>query len=217
MHLSELCEAKGVILVALHPNCTHMLQPADVSVFAPLKKGWQAHVREWKFNNNYHQVVKSDFAPILQEVFKKKATPIVIQNGFKKCGLYPFDADAIDYSKCLKTRTNPGNNQPQNTSDGESQLCEDRVLAIIESKIDSETLAAFKNSGPLWEGTEKAHDLFLCLEQFFLSQAGSQIGLDSGNSRRCWCRQNVQSHRNSSFVSHCTDPRRKIYSRSAFF
>lgn len=41
MHLSELCEAKGVILVALHPNCTHMLQPADVSVFAPLKKGWQ--------------------------------------------------------------------------------------------------------------------------------------------------------------------------------
>lgn len=119
MHLSELCEAKGVILVALHPNCTHILQPADVSVFAPLKKGWQAHVREWKFNNNYQQVVKSNFAPILQEVFKKKATPIVIQNGFKKCGLYPFDADAIDYSKYLITRTNPGNNQPQNTSDGE--------------------------------------------------------------------------------------------------
>lgn len=57
MHLSELCEAKGVILVALLPNCTHMLQPADVSVFAPLKKGWQAYVRECKFNNDYRQVV----------------------------------------------------------------------------------------------------------------------------------------------------------------
>lgn len=80
MHLSELCEAKGVILVALHPNCTHMLQPADVSVFAPLKKGWQAHVREWKFNNDYRQVNKSNFDPILQDVFKKKATPIVMDS-----------------------------------------------------------------------------------------------------------------------------------------
>lgn len=177
MHLSELCEAKGVILVALHPNCTHMLQPADVRVFAPLKKGWQAHVREWKFNNNYQQVVKSNFAPILQEVFKKKATPIVIQNGFKKCGLYPFDADAIDYSKCLKTRTNPGNNQPQNTSDGEPQLCGDRVLAIIESKIDSETLAAFKNSGPLWEGTEKAHDLFYVWSSFSSQRQEARLDL----------------------------------------
>lgn len=90
MHLSELCEAKGVILVALHPNCTHMLQPADVSVFAPLKKGWQAHVREWKFNNDYRQVVKSNFAPILQDVFKKKTTPIVYSKWIPKMLSIPF-------------------------------------------------------------------------------------------------------------------------------
>lgn len=160
MHLSELCEAKGVILVALHPNCTHMLQPADVSVFAPLKKGWQAHVREWKFNNDYRQVNKSNFAPILQDVFKKKATPIVIQNGFRKCGLYPFEADSVDYSKCLKSRLKNHDGQPQkSTSDGEPRLHEG-VLAIVESKIDSVTLAAFKSSGPVWEGSEKAYDLF---------------------------------------------------------
>lgn len=90
MHLSELCEAKGVILVALHPNCTHMLQPADVSVFAPLKKGWQAHVREWKFNNDYRQVVKSYFAPILQDIFKKKSTPIVYSKWIPKMWAIPF-------------------------------------------------------------------------------------------------------------------------------
>lgn len=26
-----------------------------------------------------------------------------IQNGFRKCGLFPLDPDAVDYSKCVKS------------------------------------------------------------------------------------------------------------------
>lgn len=31
----------------------------------------------------------------------KAATPEIICNGFRKCGLYPFNVDAIDYTKCM--------------------------------------------------------------------------------------------------------------------
>lgn len=42
--LSSICEELGIILYALPPNTTHKLQPADVSVFAPLKAQWKSHV-----------------------------------------------------------------------------------------------------------------------------------------------------------------------------
>ncbi|XP_020295118.1 uncharacterized protein LOC109860446 [Pseudomyrmex gracilis] len=37
MHLSDFCSKNGIILYALPPNCTHIIQPADVSVFRPVK------------------------------------------------------------------------------------------------------------------------------------------------------------------------------------
>ncbi|KAJ8927279.1 hypothetical protein NQ314_020282 [Rhamnusium bicolor] len=36
--LNQFCEDNGIILYALPPNTTHILQPADVSVFRPLKQ-----------------------------------------------------------------------------------------------------------------------------------------------------------------------------------
>lgn len=33
LQLSKFCETNGIILVALYPNATHLLQPMDVAVF----------------------------------------------------------------------------------------------------------------------------------------------------------------------------------------
>ena len=43
--LSKKCEEMQIILYALLPNTTHILQPADVSVFAPAKTYWKSTVR----------------------------------------------------------------------------------------------------------------------------------------------------------------------------
>lgn len=41
MTISEWCHNNEIILYALPPNITHMLQPADVSVFKPMKSEWK--------------------------------------------------------------------------------------------------------------------------------------------------------------------------------
>ncbi|KAJ8966510.1 hypothetical protein NQ314_003483 [Rhamnusium bicolor] len=39
--LSKWCEENQVVLYALPPNTTHIMQPADVSVFRPMKSDWK--------------------------------------------------------------------------------------------------------------------------------------------------------------------------------
>ncbi|KAF2885884.1 hypothetical protein ILUMI_20292, partial [Ignelater luminosus] len=48
--LSEFCNKDQIILYALPPNTTHILQPADVSVFRLLKEGWKNTIRKWQSN-----------------------------------------------------------------------------------------------------------------------------------------------------------------------
>lgn len=41
LQLSQWCDDNVIILYALPPNTTHIMQPADVSVFKPLKTQWK--------------------------------------------------------------------------------------------------------------------------------------------------------------------------------
>ncbi|XP_045768675.1 tigger transposable element-derived protein 1-like [Maniola jurtina] len=102
--LSTICEEMKIILYALPPNTTHILQPADVSVFAPVKTYWKATVREFlsKPENLNSAVTKSNFCTLLNEALKHPNMPENIKNGFKRCGLFPFDANSPDYTKCVR-------------------------------------------------------------------------------------------------------------------
>lgn len=45
LQVSELCTNLKIILIALYPNCTRILQPADVAAFFPLKCAWKQNVQ----------------------------------------------------------------------------------------------------------------------------------------------------------------------------
>jgi hypothetical protein len=77
----------------------HILQPADVAVFHPIKISW------WKALTNHPGEVlnKVLFAPLLKEVIESSAKLETLVNGFRASGLYPLNPNALDYSKCLGT------------------------------------------------------------------------------------------------------------------
>lgn len=51
LQTSQFCDKNGIILVALYPNATHLLQPMDVAVFRTLKENWKKKVHEWRIKN----------------------------------------------------------------------------------------------------------------------------------------------------------------------
>nr|CAI5846439.1 unnamed protein product [Callosobruchus analis] len=73
-----------IVLVALYPNSTHILQPADVAVFKPFKNGWKAEVLAFK-----------------RDIRENNLKPSTIKNGFKVCGIYKWCPSAVGYSNCL--------------------------------------------------------------------------------------------------------------------
>ena len=99
-HLSQALDAKQIIMIGLLPNTTHMLQPLDVSVFGPLKNAWKKASRSYLRAND--EFLKQDtFANVAIPLYYKFSTRTNIQNGFRRCGLYPFNDDAPDCSKVI--------------------------------------------------------------------------------------------------------------------
>lgn len=96
------CEEKKIIIIALYPNSTHLIQPMDVAIFAPLKKKWRSSVHEWKYkNHNFNTLTKEHFAGLLQKVIMENVKPEYFVAGFRTCGLFPFSEDGIDYTKLI--------------------------------------------------------------------------------------------------------------------
>ena len=95
IELSQFCDDNEIILYALPPNTTHIMQPADVSVFKPLKTYWKKTIRAWqaKPQNVNCVLTKSTFCPLLKEVFDDESLPETIKNGLKN----------VDYSRLIPT------------------------------------------------------------------------------------------------------------------
>lgn len=61
LEVSELCSQNNIILIALHPNSTQFLQPADVAIFGPLKKNWKETARQWEYENYPNSITRQFF------------------------------------------------------------------------------------------------------------------------------------------------------------
>ncbi|KAJ8966813.1 hypothetical protein NQ314_003309 [Rhamnusium bicolor] len=106
LELSKICEEKKIVLYALPTNTTHMLQPADVSVFRPLKQEWKNTVKKWqsRLEDVNSTVNKTNFCILLNETLKNTKMKKDIISGFRKFGLYPRDQTKLITRNVFKTK-----------------------------------------------------------------------------------------------------------------
>ena len=95
----HIAKENNVILFTLIPHTTHEMQPMDTSVFGPLKAHWKNACHEFMQNNPGKVVTKYQFSPLLNQAWLKTMTPSVIINGFRYCGVYPLNSQAI-FDRC---------------------------------------------------------------------------------------------------------------------
>lgn len=105
LEVADVCQSLGIVLICLYPNTTHITQPADVAVFKPLKSEWKRSVEEWRYDHQGCALTTLHFGRVLNKTIERGITSKTIQNGFRVCGLQPFDPNAVDYSKCIAKAT----------------------------------------------------------------------------------------------------------------
>lgn len=100
-HLSPyvlaMCELHNVRFCFLPENSTHLLQPLDVTVFAPMKRKWREVLSWWKeecmrHNRNFATLPKKEFPALLKKLMEKDYSES-IKSGFACCGIFPFSLE----------------------------------------------------------------------------------------------------------------------------
>lgn len=164
LELSEFCSSNKIILVALFPNSTHILQPLDVAVFGPMKRKWKAIVRQWRIDHEGMELKKQNVPTALSIFLNDPNMAKNIVSGFKCTGLFPYNADNVDYTKIVMR------NEPQfsSTTNSDRSANDDvflmsSYLKFIENNIDSQLLAEFKQTdevGSEWKGKIESQHLY---------------------------------------------------------
>ena len=88
----------GIILFCLPPHTTHESQPLDASVFKSLKENWKHACHNFIQSNPSLTITKYRFSGLFKEAWGKTMNPATFCFGFRRCGVYPFNKDAIDCS-----------------------------------------------------------------------------------------------------------------------
>ena len=87
----EYCLANSIALFFLPSHATHVLQPLDVGVFAPLDKYCSQEVDGWTASQPLHTpLTKAEFFPMCEQARRKALTLQNIRSAWSECGIHPF-------------------------------------------------------------------------------------------------------------------------------
>ena len=113
-YILKLCENHEISFVCLVPNTTHISQLLDVAFYGPLMKKWRKILKEWKLKNHTQTALSKGIFPALLKQHVSVLNRDNLKSGFRSCGIYPFNPDAL-YSK-LPENVNFATENEHNTS-----------------------------------------------------------------------------------------------------
>lgn len=145
LELHDFCNEKKILLFCLLPNATHILQPCDVGIFRPLKTEWKRVVQK-HMQASRKPITKVNFASIFHKAYLSALKPQTIKNSFETCGLYPFNPNKVDYSKCMSTRHKQVQHISKDIEANVNKISINEVLIDLERNIPTEVITAFEHA-----------------------------------------------------------------------
>jgi hypothetical protein len=102
----EILNENRILAICMPSHTTSCLQPLDVSVFGPLKNGFQKSLQEWKIK--YSAKVTIDHLPqILASSWDSAASRSNVRAGFKKTGVWPLNLSWVNENAEMIRALNP--------------------------------------------------------------------------------------------------------------
>ena len=103
--LIDCARENNVTLLALPPLMTRLCQPLDVVVHKSLKSKVAKNLKLEEAIAGNSSTAKRNFARCMKVPFKESMSKRNIKLGFQKCGIYPFNPNAIDKTRIYPNKT----------------------------------------------------------------------------------------------------------------
>jgi hypothetical protein len=152
------CKENNIITLCMPPHSSHILQPADIGCFSPLKVAYGKQIEEMMRAGITH-ITKEDFFPAFFAAYQAAITRENIQGGFRGAGLVPFDPEKVISQLDIRLKTpTPSNSRPSSAHTWVSKTPNNLTEASTQSTLIKNRIAQHQNSSP----TEilRAVDLF---------------------------------------------------------
>ncbi|KAF1986664.1 DDE-domain-containing protein [Aulographum hederae CBS 113979] len=85
----------NVFLEYLPPHASHVLQPLDVGVFAPIKHGYRTRLEQLSQLEDHLPIKKDRFLELYHEARVHEINKSYIESGWLGTGLYPWDPEKV--------------------------------------------------------------------------------------------------------------------------
>ena len=157
--VSTFCKEHNIILYCFPAHASHIMQPLDVSVYGPLKKYWNSQLNEFAKEYRGLAMNRSHFFKVFDGAWKKSiANTQHAVSGFRKCGLVPFNPDAVAYDRLIKQDLSIPTRTKKKVSD-EEKVGMTRVFQLFEDCLSEEIkilfVRRFDNSYDIKDDTDR--------------------------------------------------------------
>lgn len=89
------CRQHSIHLLSIPPHSSHKIQPLDKVFFKPLKDYLSQMSDNWLVNHPGRVITQYQIAEIFGQAYEKTATMGKGVNGFRVCGIFPFNRDVF--------------------------------------------------------------------------------------------------------------------------